>query len=117
MSILLIDLRHYNQDKLFELAKIIKWHYKELVKYKEIGITKMWIDMENQKVIAYVTKDYNEFLLFGDDFEEFLLNMKSFKLPKKQKVLELDDILDKISKYGITSLKKDEKDFLNKLKE
>ena len=49
----------------------------------------------------------------------YLFNSKT-KASKKQKednsVLDLNEILDKINKTGISSLKKEEKDFLNTIK-
>ncbi len=54
-------------------------------------------------------------LQIDDDTLKYLFNTKT-KTPKKQKeepvVLDLNTILDKISKTGMDSLKKEEKEFL-----
>jgi hypothetical protein len=78
------------------------------IRIKEVSSPFILIPKEQFKEIA---------LQIDDDTLKYLFNTKT-KAPKKQKeepvVLDLNTILDKISKTGMDSLKKEEKDFLKK---
>ena len=101
---------------------------------KRIGIGKIWFDTKNDNaVIAYTVKGDDE-ILIADNFiaditkikpvdvivkqkEENVLNVVESVInsPRKLKVvLDVDTILDKIGQYGIDSITKEEKDFLDK---
>lgn len=76
------------------------------IRIKEASSPFILIPKEQFKEIA---------LQIDDDTLKYLFNTKT-KTPKKQKeepvVLDLNTILDKISKTGMDSLKKEEKEFL-----
>jgi hypothetical protein len=79
-----------------------------ILKDKIIGI--------NSPFILIPKEQFKEIALQIDqDTYKYLFNAKT-KTPKKQKeesiTLDLNTILDKISKLGVGSLKKEEKDFL-----
>ena len=59
-----------------------------------------------------MTKKSDE-IIFTDTLKEHLSKM-DFMKPEKRK-LDTDSILEKISKFGISSLKADEKEFLDNL--
>ena len=78
------------------------------IKIKEADSLFILIPKEQFKEIA---------LQIDEETLKYLFNTKT-KVPKKQKeesvVLDLNTILDKISKTGMDSLKKEEKEFLKK---
>lgn len=96
----------------------------------------VYINLEGEYLICYKDKD-NSLVFFPTYIQfieqnhkkTFLYSLKPLgtpKLPKARKpqvekvvelpvVLEVDDILDKIGKYGISSITKEEKDFLDNL--
>ena len=105
----------------------------------------LYLNLDSEHIIGYRDKNdkmvystiYKQFI--QQNFKEtFLYSLKPLgdpKLPKARKpqvgkvvetvvdievvqllvVLELDDILDKVGKYGINSITKEEKDFLDNL--
>lgn len=77
---------------------------------------KIRIKEANSPFILIPKEQFKEIALqIDDDTLKYLFNTKT-KTPKKQKedpvVLDLNTILDKISKTGMDSLKKEEKEFL-----
>jgi hypothetical protein len=64
-------------------------------------------------IIAFNQKK-NDSVTISELFVEQLLQIKSIELPKKE--MDLDTILEKISKFGIDSLNDKEKNFLENLK-
>jgi hypothetical protein len=114
MNLILINLKEHNHNKLKEISKNFDWNTEALLSFKDNNIIKIWVDLDTKDVVAYQTnKDSNLYL--GDDFIEKLSSMKSFQLPKKPKVFNLDSILEKISIKGINSLNSDEKNYLDNL--
>lgn len=102
----------------------------------------VYVNLESEYIIGY--KDKNDKMVYNSCYkqfiqqnfkEAFLFELKPLgtpKLPKVKKtklvekmvdievvklpvVLELDAILDKIGQYGINSITKEEKDFLDNL--
>ncbi len=118
MNLILIDLKQYNHPKLREIALQFDWNQEVLVMFKDNNIAKIWVDVDTKDVVAYTTKKDNNIKL-GDDFMEKLSSMDSYQLPKKAKVtnltLDLDSILEKISRTGLDSLTNDERSFLDNL--
>jgi hypothetical protein len=130
-----IDLTAYNYEKLVEIGTALKIANPSLLaENKKIGIGKIWFDTKNNNaVIAYTVKGDNE-VLIADNFitdltkikpvdvivkekEQNVLNVVESVIssPRKLKVvLDVDTILDKIGQYGIDSITKEEKDFLDK---
>ena len=103
-----------------------------LIEMRDVTKAKsVYINLDSEYLICYKDKD-NHLRLFPTyvQFVEqnfkmtFLYSLKPLgtpKLPRPRKhielpvVLEVDSILDKIGKYGINSITKEEKDFLDKL--
>jgi hypothetical protein len=114
-----VDLRSYNFEELRELSDLLGIYNKEgLIANKKNGVTKMWLDIENDMVtIAYTVKgDANVYM--SDEFISHIekitpVNLKELKEEELEEELELDAILDKISNYGIHTLSKSEKVFLD----
>ena len=128
-----IDLTAYNYEKLEEIGVALKIANPSLLaENKRIGIGKIWFDVKNDNaVIAYTIKGNSE-ILIADNFIEDISKIKSLdviakerpnvldlvesviKSPKKLEViLNVDAILDKIGQYGLDSITKEERDFLD----
>jgi hypothetical protein len=110
-----IDLTQFNHAGL---AKVVAEYpfisLNMLVGNKDNGFAKLFIDKFDGLVIAYTTKK-DKTIVFSTEFTNLLSSMTTITITKEDRVLELDAILEKISKYGKDSLKKDEIDFLNNL--
>lgn len=129
-----IDLTAYNYEKLVEIGTALKIANPSLLaENKRIGIGKIWFDTKNDNaVIAYTVKGDNE-ILIADNFIADITKIKPVDVIVKEKeqsvvslvesvinsprklkvVLDVDAILDKIGQYGIDSITKEEKDFLD----
>jgi HJR/Mrr/RecB family endonuclease len=104
---------------LNEVSEKIGIDFNHLWNLKKDGIAKIWIvvkgyDGENS-LVAYNTKKCED-IIYTNSFSKHLLNMDFIKPEKKKRVLDTDLILEKISKFGISSLKPDEKEYLDSLK-
>lgn len=83
-----------------------------------MAVDKIWLNPTNGFIISYHQdgRGYS----FSEKFNNYLVNIEPIKIPED--ILELteffdgemsmDSILDKISKYGIDSLTKEEKNYL-----
>jgi hypothetical protein len=125
-----IDLTVYTYDKLNEIGTGLKLAKPSLLgENKKIGIGKIWFDIDNSNaVIAYTVKGSEE-ILIADNFFDSLKSIKpvTFVVQDKPKPvvenkvevedikieLDIDTILDKIGQYGIDSITKEEKKFLD----
>jgi len=135
-NITLIDLKKYNDDQLTRISEIVGLVDGSLQLDKKEGITKVWFDFDSKVLIAFIDNNVfgsykglvtNSDLKLSKKEKDYLLNMKPTEFNTKKKkevsvdiitlpvVLELDSILDKIKDYGIDSLVKEEKDFLDNL--
>jgi len=114
-NIICIDLKMFNHIKLKELCDIHGFNYDTLLNNKYEGFAKLWIRKEDNMIVAFTTKK-SDTVQYTDMFSNDLLKINPISLQKQPKNLDLDSILEKISAYGIDSLKPDEKDFLNNLK-
>jgi len=110
-----IDLTKFNYAQLATLvAEYDVLDLNVLVQNKKDGFAKVFIDKLDGSTIAYTTKK-DKTIVFTSDFTKALAEMTSVALVKEPKVMELDTILEKISKYGKQSLKADEIEFLKNL--
>lgn len=110
-----IDLRMFNHIKLKEICDIHGLEYQVLLSTKNQGFAKIWINKDTMKIFAFTLKK-DDTVRFTDEFSKDLSEMVPVDVPKQPKVLDLDTILEKISTYGIDSLRPNEKEFLNSLK-
>ena len=114
MNVILIDLRQFNPKQLKSVCADHNLDYDRLSQNKTDNFSKIWIDTTSNKIIAFTYKDSPDVL--GTKSLEILLDTCPLTSPqRKQRVYDMDSILEKISKYGIGSLKQDEKDFLENL--
>ena len=142
-KVVLISL-NMSDDHLSVYANKFGISLNDLINYR-VDAKSLYINLDSEHIIGYKDKNdkmvysniYKQFI--QQNFKEtFLYSLKPLgtpKLPKSRKpkfetfvetvvdievvqlpvVLELDVILDKIGKYGINSITKEEKDFLDNL--
>ena len=142
MTIVCIDLTKYNYEQLTKVSEVIGIVDGSLQKEKKDGVKKVFLDPSARTTIGMIVTDPENYLMNYKGLvlcEEYshltkkekdkLIKMQGSKLDLKRKknsvhiieslpseeVLELDAILDKIGKYGIDSLTKNEKDFLDNI--
>jgi hypothetical protein len=111
-NIICIDLTKYNQSKLQEVASVYKLNYDFLDKHKKADSVKIWIDLTSGILVAFTTKKITK-MIYSDEYMDYLSKMDTIVLAKKEVVMDVDSILDKITKYGIASLTVSEKVFLD----
>lgn len=113
-NIICIDLKMFNHIKLKEICENYDLDYGSLLQNKYDGFAKLWIDIEKKIIISYTTKK-DSTIQPTQSFQEILSKVEPVPVPKLQPVLNVDLILDKINKYGIDSIRKEERDFLDSL--
>jgi hypothetical protein len=114
-NIICIELSKYNHQKINEISKLLNLNFSALIKCKELGDDKIWISPEG-KLLVHTTKKNKSEIIFSDEHQKDLLDIKPTVKTKKSKSKELsiDSLLEKITDYGIMSLTDDEKEFLDK---
>jgi hypothetical protein len=115
-NIIKLDLRKFNHIKLIEIGDKYEFDNESLLKNKKSGFAIIWYDIESKILVAFTRKKDNN-IYYTNFMDEFLDSITEIEmLSRKNRVLEdltVDNILEKISKYGIDSLTKAEKDFLD----
>jgi hypothetical protein len=111
-NIICIDLTIYNQEKIKELGDIYDLKIESLLINKSKGFKKIWYDTKNKMIVCFISKMTGDKIVYTDEYEKSLLDMKPIEVPKKVKILTVDSILDKINKWGIESLNESERKFL-----
>jgi hypothetical protein len=101
----------YLEDKTYEYLLYFMWSSKH--------VSKIWVNPSNGFVIAY--EDHNGYS-FSEHFNNHLVNIESVEISDQIldefndfPEMDTDSILDKISKYGINSLTREELLYLNNL--
>ena len=115
-NIICIDLTKFNNERLSEFATFHKLDYNNLLENKKEGFAKVYIDLNTMSYVAFTTKKDKSTMNYTSSFTEMLKNIESLDFVKEPKEMNLDSILDKISKYGIDSLSLNEKSFLDNTK-
>lgn len=70
-------------------------------------LKKIWYDPTHDEYVIF--EDLNGEFIYLD---HFINTLKNFPSLDRKKYFDVNDILDKINKYGVGSLTKEEKDFL-----
>jgi hypothetical protein len=140
-KIICIELKKYNNQQLNVICEQLNLQKDTLKVFKDSGSTKLFFEQDNPYVIGSVKKEelrdkFHKPLYKGlylnsnyshltQKEKDRLLNMKPTEFITKKKstkkvecekineVFQLDDILDKIYKFGLSSLTKSEKIFLD----
>lgn len=126
MKIIVIDHSFTSDEKLKRISDELNLNYELLVKdRKQFRLYRIWIDIDSKTMIAYTTTKSPKEIIYTKVHEELLFDIKGYDPkpialpePKNEPLkvdLNIDSILDKISKFGIESLLKEEKDYLDKL--
>jgi hypothetical protein len=85
----------------------------EIMEMKNSGFTKVFVNKKEKKIIGVCHMNAKKEIQFNDDFIALLKNLKSIAPAKTQSELTVNAILDKIRLYGIESLNRQEKIFLD----
>lgn len=116
-NIICIDLTKFNNEKLSDVVKPYNLDVSSFITNKKAGFVKLYIDITNSgMLVAFTHKDNRNELVISDVFKNSINSIEPIEAKKKNKtlkVLTIDNVLDKISKYGIESLSDTEKEFLN----
>lgn len=124
MNIISIDYTNTSDEDIKLICDKFELNYKQMMRdRKTYKLKKVFIDVFNNKLIAFTTKRDPLNVQFSEGAEDVFLKMPTYKIESKKEIkqlpapkidLNIDSILDKISKYGINSLLKEERDFLDK---
>jgi hypothetical protein len=114
-NIICIDLTKFNNEKLKEVSTELNVRLDVLVGNKKLGFVKLFLNIELDIIVAFTTKKDKTRIVYTDTYKDMLLNMESFEIVKQPIQLDIDTVLEKITKYGIDSLSVLEKDFLDNL--
>lgn len=115
-NVILIDFAFTSEQTLKSICDELKINFKVLKSDKEkFKFYKVWIDMDSRTMIAYTTVKDTKNIVYTIGIESMLQSLNSYQLQPSTNLAELNvnSILDKISKYGIDSLLKEEKEFLD----
>lgn len=119
MKVVVIDYAFTSDEKLERISEELKLNFELLKKdKKQFKLYRIWLDVDSKTMIAYTTTYSPDKMVFTQGFDEVFVGMKRYEpkpkeLPAPKVDLNIDSILDKISKYGIDSLLKEERDFLD----
>lgn len=119
MNIIVIDYAFTSDEKLKRICDELNLNYNMLIKdKKKFKIYRIWVDMKTKTMIAYsVTTKPND-IIYTESYDDLFRSIPRYEpkpkqLPSPKVDLTIDSILDKISKHGIDSLLKEERDFLD----
>lgn len=115
-NVILIDFAFTSEQSLKSICDELRINFKVLKSDKEkFKFYKVWIDMDSRTMIAYTTVKDTKNIVYTVGIESMLQSLNSYQLQPSTNLAELNvnSILDKISKYGIDSLLKEEKEFLD----
>ncbi len=113
-NVICIDLTKFNKEKLAQVAVFYKLDVATTLSNKEKGFVKLFIDLNTNQIIAHTSKK-DKSITYTDTLGEILQKITPVDpIVKKEKVMDVDTILDKIGKYGVDSLSINEKAFLDK---
>ena len=114
-NIICIDLTKFNYEKLEEVSVKLNVKSSVLINNKKEGFAKLFVNVDLGIIIAFTTKRNKTRIVYTDTYDTELSGLKSIELIKEPIQLEMDSVLEKITKYGIDSLNKNEKEFLDNL--
>lgn len=120
MNLIVIDYAFTSDEKLKRICDELEFNYELLKKErKKFKMYRIWCDTITKTMVAYCTTNKPDEVIYTEGFDRLFISIpryepKPAQLPPPNLDLNIDSILDKISKYGIDSLLKEEKDFLDK---
>lgn len=113
MNTILIDFKNTSDKELKLISNKFSINFDYLIELRdELSIEKALMDLDQKMVLSYKYNDIDGFFHNDDVFE----TIKPFKVEvPKDIVLDVDTILEKISRFGIDSINIEEKSFLDNL--
>ncbi len=114
-NIIMIEPNRFTKSQYESIENQLGLPKNTISDLKSKNITKAWIWEKSGKVIFF--REKNNTHIKHDKIKFNLNNIKTFKLNKisEEPILEINSILDKISKEGINSLTNSELEFLDKI--
>lgn len=112
----MIDFTITSLQTLKSICDEFKINFDVLKKDKEdFKFYKIWIDTQDKTMIAYSTVKKPQDIIYTSGLSTILQSFSSYQLKPVINLdeLDVDKILEKISKFGINSLLKEEKEFLD----
>jgi len=118
MNLLVIDYSITSDADLKVIAKKFGYSYDYLISQRDkFDFYKIFIDLDTDKLFAYVVNSDRSKIETSGVFDFVMNSIKPYIVEKEKPSvvveLSIDAILDKITKFGIDSLLKEEKDFLD----
>jgi hypothetical protein len=117
-NLICIDLTKFNNEQILKICSNLNFEQENLLNNKKKGFAKLWLCEKTGTIVAYNTKK-DKTIKYTSDFTNKLNSMENFSIKKEERlepskpVLNVDTILEKISKFGIQSITKEEKEFLD----
>jgi len=118
-DIVCVDLSKLTFEQLEHFSRENNFTYSVLLDLKNKTYAKMWFNSAGDGIAFTLTKknifkikDYETVRPF-EGFLKYLEKMSPYKAPDQVKFLEIDTILDKVAKFGVSSMTKEEKKFLD----
>lgn len=111
MNTLLIDFRKLNDNDIKVISTKFGIDYDYLISLRDdYSIERVFIDVDQKEILAFTY-----FNIDGINYNDNVFNnMKAYEVEvPKAVVFDVDTILEKITDFGIDSLTKDEKDYLD----
>jgi hypothetical protein len=119
-NIICIDFSIIKNDDFAKICEKYSFKYEQLLsQHKKFDFYKIFIDVDTFRMFAYILNKNKSKIEVTDGLDVFLNSIKSEVVEKEVEVvvsnveMTVDSILDKISKFGIGSLLKEEKEFLD----
>ncbi len=111
MKAILIDFKTTSDSELRLISNKININYDWFIEMRDVNwVEKVIIDLDQMDVIACVYKHIEGVQVNSENFDK----IKPFKVELPIiKNYDVDNILEKISEFGIDSITKEEKDFLD----
>ncbi len=118
-DIICVDLSKMTDSQISEFCVARNFIYDAVLNLKRQSYAKVWWTKEGIGIAFTLRKDnqwnildYDAVRMF-DDFTASLSSVSVYEPPKPIIVLDVDAILDKIGKHGISSITNEEKAFLD----
>lgn len=115
-NIIVIDFNTTSTDDVRKICDEFSLESEVMIEDNiNFGLGKVYIDIVNKIVVAYTLKSNPYAIIYTDIFEMGLKALSPYVVKPVVSSVELsiDSILDKIADYGIDSLLKEEKEFLD----
>jgi len=118
-DIICVDLTVLDKNQLKDFCSTYKLSYEGILDFKEKTYAKLWITKQGICMAFTLTKknyfnikDFDTIKAFNGFLKE-LSTMEPYQVIVEPVILDVDVILEKISKYGIKSITLEERHFLD----